>query len=131
TPTCPPTYSHAIPCAHDSAASTSGPHRSLFITSFFSLVIQPFFCQPWTHLVMPLITYDESVCTTTGKLARDAASLTALSAAVSSMRLLVVRSSRPPSSVTLSSVATIAPHPPGPGLPLLAPSQKIKISSMS
>src|SRR5436190_22718412 len=44
-------------------------------------------------------------------------------AAVSSIRLLVVWRSPPPSSVTCpSGVTTIAPHPPGPGFPFAAPS---------
>src|SRR5215212_1320571 len=44
-------------------------------------------------------------------------------APVSSMRLLVECSTRPPSSVTCpSGVTTTTPHPPGPGLPLAAPS---------
>ena len=43
------------------------------------------------------------------------------------MRLLVVCFSLPPSSTTRSLDTTIAAHPPGPGLPLLAPSVKIKI----
>src|SRR3989344_5675628 len=41
------------------------------------------------------------------------------------MRLFVVWSSRPPSSATSLSLATIAPHPPGPGFPFAAPSVKM------
>ena len=49
-------------------------------------------------------------------------------AAVSSMRLLVVCASRPPSSVTPpSGVIATTPQPPGPGLPLAAPSLKTVI----
>src|SRR3989344_1567964 len=50
---------------------------------------------------MPLMTYEESVYTT--------------------------RSPAGSSSVTLSPITIMAPHPPGPGFPLLAPSQKITI----
>src|SRR5690606_24659375 len=49
-------------------------------------------------------------------------------AAVSSMRLFVVWASPPPSSVTCpSGVTTMAPQPPGPGLPLAAPSLKTRM----
>src|SRR5262245_11458212 len=53
-------------------------------------------------------------------------------APVSSILLLVVASAaRPPSSVTTpSGVTTIAPHPPGPGLPLAAPSVKTTIGAI-
>src|SRR5579871_6361712 len=45
------------------------------------------------------------------------------------MRLFVVSESPPPSSVTVpSGVAMMAPQPPGPGLPVHAPSQKTMIS---
>src|SRR3954468_8591122 len=42
-----------------------------------------------------------------------------------SMRLLVVRGSPPDSSFSRAPARTIAPQPPGPGLPLQAPSVKI------
>src|SRR4051812_12826662 len=49
--------------------------------------------------------------------------VSALMAPVSSILLLVVVAAPPPSSVTWpSGVATIAPQPPGPGLPFDAPS---------
>lgn len=54
--------------------------------------------------------------------------LSASITAVSSIRLLVVTRSEPPISETLpAGVTEIAPHPPGPGFPELAPSAKIRI----
>jgi hypothetical protein len=50
-------------------------------------------------------------------------------AAISSMRLLVVRASPPDSSRSLPPERRIAPQPPGPGLPLHAPSVKISTSA--
>src|SRR5574343_476681 len=50
-------------------------------------------------------------------------------AAVSSMRLLVVSFSPPHSSFSCGPRRRIAPQPPGPGLPLQAPS--VKISTVS
>src|SRR3954447_17938972 len=46
-------------------------------------------------------------------------------AASISIRLLVVRGSPPDSSFSCGPERTIAPQPPGPGLPLQAPSVKI------
>src|ERR1700676_54005 len=46
-------------------------------------------------------------------------------AAISSMRLLVVGASPPASSFSTLRKRKTAPHPPGPGLPLHAPSVKI------
>src|SRR5438309_9289416 len=51
-------------------------------------------------------------------------------AASISMRLLVVRGSPPDSSFSRAPARTIAPQPPGPGLPLQAPSVKISTSVM-
>jgi hypothetical protein len=48
--------------------------------------------------------------------------LNASMAAVSSMRLLVVAVSAPQISRRASPAISSAPHPPGPGLPLQAPS---------
>src|SRR5262245_10974511 len=50
-------------------------------------------------------------------------------AAISSMRLLVVRISPPQSSFSFPRQRRIAPQPPGPGLPLQAPSVKISTTS--
>lgn len=53
-------------------------------------------------------------------------------AAVISIRLFVVSLSPPPSSFTVpSGKFTILPHPPGPGLPEQAPSEKIRIDDGS
>src|SRR5439155_20599074 len=46
-------------------------------------------------------------------------------AAISSMRLLVVSASPPAISFSTPRKRSTAPHPPGPGLPLQAPSVKI------
>jgi hypothetical protein len=46
-------------------------------------------------------------------------------AAIISMRLLVVSGSPPENSFSCGPERTIAPQPPGPGLPLQAPSVKI------
>src|SRR5712671_4911461 len=51
-------------------------------------------------------------------------------AAISSMRLLVVSSSLPASSFSTPRKRSTAPHPPGPGLPLHAPSVKISTSAV-
>src|SRR6266478_6483255 len=51
-------------------------------------------------------------------------------AAISSMRLLVVSSSPPASSFSTPRKRSTAPHPPGPGLPLHAPSVKISTSGV-
>src|SRR4051795_7507635 len=50
-------------------------------------------------------------------------------AAISSMRLLVVSGSPPDSSFSRAPARITAPQPPGPGLPLQAPS--VKISTLS
>ena len=69
---------------------------------------------------MPFWTYCESVYRRTwlGRVSAESASITA----VSSMRLLVVEDSPPKSSRSLPSHSRMAPQPPGPGLPLQAPS---------
>ena len=82
--------------------------------------LAPFAFQPRIHSVMPFITYCESVCriTSHGCLSAPRASITA----VSSMRLLVVERSPPKSSRSWPPHSSSAPQPPGPGLPLHAPS---------
>src|SRR5580693_6171741 len=55
----------------------------------------------------------------------------ALIAAISSMRLFVVNRSPPKISFSFSPMRRIAPQPPGPGLPLHAPSVKISTSGLS
>ena len=94
-----------------------------FVTGAFAAVFQPLAFQPWIHSVMPFCTYCESVCRITrlGRFRTESASITA----VSSMRLLVVDRSPPKSSRSLPSKVSSAPQPPGPGLPLQAPSVKI------
>src|SRR5574343_1185277 len=52
-------------------------------------------------------------------------------AAVSSIRLLVVSRSPPQSSFSCGPMRRMAPQPPGPGLPLQAPSVKISIVSVA
>src|SRR6266851_8985399 len=51
-------------------------------------------------------------------------------AAISSMRLLVVGASPPASSFSTPRKRSTAPQPPGPGLPLHAPSVKISTSGV-
>ena len=69
---------------------------------------------------MPLRTYWLSVkmVTAQGCFSEDSASI----GAVSSMRLLVVSASPPNSSLLCPPELRNAPQPPGPGLPLQAPS---------
>src|ERR1700761_7648902 len=76
---------------------------------------------------MPFCTYCESVCTTalTGRLSASSAAITA----ISSIRLLVVFASPPNSSFSCAPKRSSAPQPPGPGLPLQAPSVKISTRS--
>ena len=66
------------------------------------------------------MTYLESEysSTTQGSFRISSASMTA----VSSMRLLVVSAAPPDSSFSVSLYRRMAPQPPGPGLPLQAPS---------
>ena len=84
-------------------------------------VFQPRFFQPWIHLVIESSISFESVTMQTRLL--GGSERRPSSAAVYSMRLLVVCGS-PPDSSTCSppGATTIAAQPPGPGLPLHAPS---------
>src|SRR3954469_5905321 len=96
--------------------------RSWFLTGAPAAVFQPFFFQPWIHFVIESSSSVESVTMQT--VAPAASERRPSSAAVYSMRLLVVCVS-PPDSSTGSAPpgpTTIAAQPPGPGLPLQAPS---------
>src|ERR1700754_2807226 len=76
---------------------------------------------------MPFCTYCESVCTIAlhGRFKASSAAITA----ISSIRLFVVFASPPNSSFSWSPKRRMAPQPPGPGLPLQAPSVKMSIRS--
>src|SRR3989344_7987784 len=62
-PTCPPTYFHLT--RRDEVSSSSRIQRSLLRTLPFTFVSQPLRFQPATHFVMPFMTYEESVYTST------------------------------------------------------------------
>ncbi len=98
------------------------------MTGVPAAVFQPFFFQPGSHLVIELSISCESVTTTTFDPSGSARG--PLSAADSSIRLLVVSFS-PPESSTFSEPSagmTIAAQPPGPGLPEQAPSVQMAAS---
>ena len=103
-------------------SSSSAMTKSWFLTGWPAAVFQPFFFQPWTHLVMESSSSVESVTMQTVE--PGASERRPSSAAVYSMRLLVVCPSPPDSSTgsAPSAPTTIAAQPPGPGLPLQAPS---------
>ena len=92
-------------------------------------VFQPLRFQPWIHLVIESSISCESV-TMQARLPAGSERRPS-SAAVYSMRLLVVCGS-PPESSTGSSLrgTTIAAQPPGPGLPLQAPSVQTSASPL-
>src|SRR5476649_282884 len=100
--------------------SSSNCHRSAFFTGFLAAVFQPRFFQLTIHSVMPFITYCESVTSNTsqGRLSSSRPRI----APINSMRLLVVLASPPQSSFSMPLQTSKAPQPPGPGLPLQAPS---------
>src|ERR1017187_10992190 len=77
----------------------------------------------WIHVVMPFLTYSESVTTSTSHCSRSDFSPSI--AAVSSMRLLVVCFSEFQISFFKSLKRRTAAQPPGPGLPRQAPSVMI------
>ena len=85
---------------------------------------QPLRFQPAIQLPSPSIKYLLSVRSVrSGCSGNSAKRCKVASAACNSIRLLVVAGSAPPNSSTLPSSKRInAPHPPGPGLPLQAPS---------
>src|SRR3954452_6425052 len=103
-------------------SASSAMTRSWFLTGAPAAVFQPFFFQPWIHLVMESRRSVESVTMQT--VAPAASDRSPSRAAVYSMRLLVVWPSPPDSSTgsAPSGPTTIAAQPPGPGLPLQAPS---------
>src|SRR3569832_737873 len=74
---------------------------------------------------MPCRTYCESVVIATSQVRVSAAS--PAMAAMSSMRLLVERTSAPDKVFSLPLYRRITPHPPGPGLPRHA--QSVSIST--
>src|SRR5882757_9475645 len=96
---------------------------------FLSAVRQPFFFQPWIHLEAPSSTYLLSVLIVTvhGRFSASRPEMTP----ISSMRLLVVAGSPPLSSRSRAPIRRIAAQPPGPGLPLQAPSVKSSTSGAS
>ena len=83
--------------------------------------------QPWCQRVTPFLTYSLSVCSTT-RHGRFSVS-SAVAAAVSSMRLLVVAGSAPDSSRSTPRNRRIAAQPPGPGFGLQPPSVQISTTS--
>ena len=101
-------------------SSSSACQSSTFFTGCLAAVRQPLAFQPGSHSVMPLSTYWLSTCSVTaqGRLSACSAWITA----ISSMRLLVVRRSPPNSSFSVPPDLSSTPQPPGPGLPLQAPS---------
>ena len=95
-------------------------HKSAFLTGSLLAVFQPRFFHPSSHSVTPFWTYWESVQSSTELLCFRArrAKMTALI----SMRLLVVSFAPPWMCFSWPPERNTAPHPPGPGLPLQAPS---------
>src|SRR6266568_6234203 len=120
-PLWPRTHFHSMLCIL--ASSFSRSHRSRLRTGSFLLFIHPFLIQPGSHSLIPLTRYWESVVMTTrqGRLRVESPSM----AAVSSIRLLVVSGALPARSFSFPCQRRMHPQPPGPGLPLQAPSQKI------
>ena len=101
----------------------SSSHRSLFKTGLLLEFNQFRLIHPGNHSVIPFTIYFESVTTLIlhGLLSCFRASIIALI----SMRLFVVSGSHPEISFVFRACLKIAPYPPGPGLPLQAPSAKI------
>src|ERR1700736_3497295 len=114
----PLVQTHRVLCR--ATSSSSSRQRSLLITGFLALVSQFRFFQAWIHSVMPFFTYSESVITSTshGSLMARSPSM----AAVSSIRLLVVWGAQPNISRLRLPYRRIHAQPPGPGLPIQAPS---------
>jgi mannose-6-phosphate isomerase-like protein (cupin superfamily) len=117
-PAWPFTHFQSISCGP--IAAVSRRHRSSFLTGFLAEVSQPLRCQPWIHLVIPSSRYLLSVykVTVVGRCSASSAWM----AAISSIRLFVVCASPPYSSFSRPAPWSTTPHPPGPGLPLHAPS---------
>ena len=124
-PECPRTQRHSIRCAF--AASSSRRHRSMFATGSPAALRQLRRTQPVCQRVTPFFTYSLSVCSTT-RHGRFSAS-SAIAAAVSSMRLLVVAGSAPDNSLSTPRNRRIAAQPPAPGLGLQPPSVQISTTS--
>jgi hypothetical protein len=96
--------------------STSGSHKSRLATGFFWLLTQFRWSHPSHHRSRKqLTTYVESLTTSRG----PSSARTAWSAAVSSMRWLVVRAAAP---LAYRPWGTAHAQPPGPGFPEQAPS---------
>src|SRR5215469_4470857 len=117
----PLTHCHSIACA--AASRSNSIHKSLLRTSplpFISLFFQPLLFQLGSHSVMPRCTYWESVRRMTAHGSRRACNpwITARS----SMRLLVVFFSHPKISPVCFPKRSTQAQPPGPGLPMHAPS---------
>ncbi|MCY1210909.1 hypothetical protein D3C87_829510 [compost metagenome] len=119
-PECPLTQRHSIWWPPSDTSLSSFCQSSTFFTGCLVEVSQPLAFQPRIHSVMPMRTYWLSRYSSTlqGRLSAARPSITA----VSSMRLLVVLSSPPNSSFSVGPDLSHAPQPPGPGLPLHAPS---------
>ena len=117
-PEWPRTQTHSTAWAALTASSRS--HRSRFRTGWRSAVRHPAAFQRGTHSVIPRWTYCESVDRRT-RLGRVSAASPSI-AAVNSMRLLVVSPTPPDSRRSLSRQRSSAAQPPGPGLPVQAPS---------
>src|SRR4051794_14292006 len=109
-------------------SSSSAMTRAWVLTGWADAVFQPFFFPPWIHLVIESSSRVEAG--TMHAVEPGASERRPSSAAVYSMRLLVVWPSPPDSSTVPapSAPTTIAAHPPGPGLPLQAPSVQTSAS---
>src|SRR5262249_6591316 len=105
-PACPRTQCQWTLC-RDHAAYKSC-HRYTLLTGLRSAVLQPLRFQFLIQVVIPLRRYSLSVCTSTvqGRLSDSSAMI----AAVSSMRLLVVFGSPPFSSFLCPPHSRITPH---------------------
>src|SRR5215217_3192326 len=101
----------------------------MFATGSFAALRQLLRTQPLIQRLMPFRTYSLSVCNTTVQGRFSASS--ALIAAVSSIRLLVVAGSPPESSRSTSPYFRIAAQPPGPGFGLQPPSVQISTACRS
>ena len=120
--------SASAPSRGGATSASSAISRSWFLTGVPAAVFQPLRFQPGSHFVIELSISCESVTTTTFE--PSGSERRPSSAAVSSIRLLVVSFSPPESSIGSAPSAgmTIAAQPPGPGLPLQAPSVQMTAS---
>src|SRR3569833_2288660 len=124
-PVWPRTQCQSMRCG--AAAASSRCQRSTFFTGLRSAVFQPLLFQVDIHSVMPRRTYCESVviATTHGRFSASSPAM----AAISYMRLLVVRASPPYRSFSVPLSRSTTPHPPGPGVPRQAPAVYISTTS--